>query len=199
MVVYPVEAAKRNLLSVYFRTTALSAAIVLLYPKVDLLTLDRPVLLPLWIPGSHLLLFLSSLITTLSLKKGLGILKSSFQVYTHFRSPVHLQTAFLTSVLEETLFRYFLLTWLAKMLPHPAYALLLSAILFSAFHYRLGGFVDQFLHYADFFFFGLILGALTLLTGSIYPALIVHAMRNYFLRALLVYRSKEPSPMNAIR
>ena len=169
------------------------AAIVWWQPRWPLLTdLHLWPLLPLWVVGGHLQCGLSYVITALSLKRGAAILRSSVLVYGKHGSLTHLLAAFLVALIEETVFRYGVLFWLATPLGN-AVALVLTSLIFALAHlpslWRRAPRRALIPHQVELFLFGLILGGLTLATRSLYPALILHTLRNYILRCLLV--SKE--------
>ena len=168
----------------------LAVVIVWLVPHHRLVTnLLGLYLLPLWIVLAHLLCGLSYTLTGLSLRRGLMLIKSSLLVYRRKESSlIHLQAALLVALAEEAVFRYALLGWLDGALG-PVAALLITSLLFSLLHLRRGVGAKRVLHHADLFLFALVLGGLTLGLASIYPALILHGMRNYILRCLLI--SKE--------
>lgn len=147
------------------------------------------ILAPLWIVAAHLLCGLSYVITALSPRRGLMLVKSSLLVYGAEASLIHLQAAVLVALAEEVIFRYALLGWLGGLLG-PAAALLLVSLAFSLLHLRSGKNLQGILNHLDLLLFALVLGGLTLWLGSLYPALILHAMRNYILRCLLISREE---------
>jgi len=78
--------------------------------------------------------------------------------------------AVLPGVCEEILFRGFVLRGLASRLSPPA-AILWTAVLFGAFHFDLYRFLPTTV-------LGILLGALVWLTGSLWPAMLLHAANN---------------------
>ena len=143
-------------------------------------------LLPLWIPAAHITTGFSFLVTTFSVRKSWQFLKNSYLVYGNAGSLAHWQVAFLTSFLEEILFRYLLLSLFLTWLHNPIVACLLVSLFFTIYHLRHGFSLPSIVKYADFFLFSLIVSSLNLLTGSFYPAFIIHGMRNYLLKIMLI-------------
>ena len=181
---YSVDAARRRL-PLLLLIVLVCAAIVWLVPHHDLLTdTDYWYVIPLSVPLAHLACGLSYVITARSLRRGMGILKSSYLPYGRRASMTHLAVAFLTATAEETVFRYAALMWLSSVL-NPWVGLFGVSFAFALAH----GFRSR-RRLLDMFVFGLILGALTLATHSIYPAIVVHGMRNYILRCLLISREE---------
>ena len=105
-------------------------------------------------------------------------------VYGRLGSLTHLAVAFLVAIAEEAVFRYAALTFVSRTLG-PFWGLVVVSFAFALAH----GFKSK-RHPMDMFVFGLLLGALTLLSHSIYPAIVVHGMRNYILRCLLISREE---------
>jgi membrane protease YdiL (CAAX protease family) len=186
-------AQTRRRLPLYYLALPAAAGLTLLWPRWPLITdLSRWYLLPLWVALAHLFCGIGHTITTGKLQRGRFLLKSSLYVYTEYRSLVHLQAAFLVAVAEEALFRYVGLGWLSAATGSPALAWAATTIAFGLAHLPMlirGGSAAAARRLADLTLFGGLLGALVLWTGSIWPAVIIHGLRNYILRCLLV--SKE--------
>ena len=152
-------------------------------------------LLPACVMLGHLACGLSCLITTRSPRYAGLLLQSSLYVYWQEASATHLQVALLVSVAEEMIFRYAMLGWLSLTVG-PGWALAMVSVLFAAMHLRPaagrrpGAGTNGLFPMLDYLLFGLLLGGLTLGTGSLYPAVVVHAMRNYILRCLLITKEE---------
>jgi membrane protease YdiL (CAAX protease family) len=188
---YSSEKAKKSLPFLYIIIPLISATIILFFQRFDQFNpLRLWYLVPLWVISSHILCGFSYVITSLSLKHGIGLFINSFSVYRKRRSPVHFQVAFLTSLLEEIIFRYFFLLFLTDLLKNPFLAVLLTSFAFTLFHFRFGFHLKSIIQYIDFFIFSLIISSLNLLTQSFYPAFIIHGMRNYILKVLLVTKKE---------
>lgn len=178
----------------YYLALPLAAGFVLLWPQPALLTdLSLWYLWPLWVLLSHLLVGVSYVVTSRKLKRGYWLTLSSVAVYGRQGSITHLQAALLIALAEEVGFRYGLLWLLVKLTGSGVISLVLTSILFAVAHVptflRRSGRIPSLLRLLDLLLLGLILGALTLGTCSLYPALIIHTLRNYILRCLLI--SKE--------
>ena len=181
---YSVEAARKRL-PFLILVIPCSAAVVWFLPYHHLLTnTDLWYVIPLSIPLAHLVCGLSYVITARSLRRGIGIIKSSLIPYGRRASLTHLAVAFLVAIAEETIFRYAALSWLGDLV-HPVAALVVVSAVFALAHSK-----SSRRRLLDMFVFGLILGGLTLATSSIYPAIVVHGMRNYILRCLLISREE---------
>lgn len=92
------------------------------------------------------------------------------------------------AICEEVLFRGYVLSGLRQKM-RPVAAVTLTALLFALFHMsaaRLPG----------TFALGLIMGALALLSRSLWPAIVFHALNNGLL-VLLAYRLEDPSQPDA--
>ena len=186
-------AGTRRLLPLYYLALPLAAALAWLLPYRWLLAdwLLHLLLLPAWVVAGHLACALSCLITTRSPRYALGLLRSTVLVYRAEASATHLQAALLVALAEEMIFRHGLLWWFADLLRCPAGALALVSVLFAALHLRPGpGLRRNLPRLVDLLLLGLLLGGVTLATRSIYPALLMHATRNYTLRCLLVSREE---------
>jgi len=96
-----------------------------------------------------------------------------------------LAIALAPAVCEETLFRGALLRGLASRL-HPGVALLVTAAMFSLYHFKPVQMLPTFT-------LGLILGVLSLRAGSILPSTIAHFLNNTM--AIIVYR-QESHPLS---
>ena len=195
----------RRLLRLYYLAFPFACIVVWLLPSNRSLVTDlsRWYLLPLCVVVGHLACGLSCLITTRSPRYSALLLQSSLYVYWQEASATHLQAALLVALAEEMIFRYAMLGWLTQALG-PWWALALVSGLFASMHQRApqgartgerrgpargDAGVKNLSSLLDYFLFGLLLGGLTLGSGSLYPAVVVHAMRNYILRCLLI--SKE--------
>lgn len=189
---YPEETSRQKLPILYCVIVTLSVAIFYFYKQHDqILHIELWYLFPVWVLISHPICAGAFVITSLSVKRAVHFLRNSFSVYGRYRSVVQLQVAFLTSLLEETVFRYFLLTFLADLLKSTGGAILLTSIAFAIFHYRrLGPFLPNFLMYIDMFIFSIVISSLNVGTASFYPAFIIHGMRNYILRTLTVSKNE---------
>ncbi|MBN2736953.1 MAG: CPBP family intramembrane metalloprotease [Spirochaetales bacterium] len=164
-----------------------TALVIFFYPKWELLKASWPLMAAaLWIFTGHILSGFSYWLTSLSLKKGFSLFRNSFLAYRKFRSIVGLQSALLVSLAEEMVFRYFLLTWLVPFLNSSLLATLGVSLLFTLFHFHHGFSLKSLFRYADFFILSIILCLLTLATISIYPAIFIHATRNYLLKVMFV-------------
>jgi membrane protease YdiL (CAAX protease family) len=181
---FSVEDTRRRLPLLYLAALP-AAAIIWLLPYKQLLTdLRLWYLFPLWVVLAHLCCGFSYLVTSWSVRRGLRLVASSITVYGQRACGTHLQAAFLVAFVEEVLFRYALLSWLAGVVGSLG-ALLITSALFSAVHLQLRG-PGRLLRQLDLLLFALLLGALVLATASLYPALLLHGMRNYILRCLLI-------------
>lgn len=175
----------------YYLALPFAALVAWLLPHRSLFVETGPLwLLPVWFLAGHLLPALSHVLTGLSLRGGFVLLTSSRWVYGRFASIVHLQVAFLVALAEESLFRYALLSGLASRFDSEPVALLVSSAVFCVAHVRPRRGLGALLNYLDLFLFALILGGVTLATRSIYPAILLHGMRNYILRCLRVSKSE---------
>jgi membrane protease YdiL (CAAX protease family) len=184
---YSAEQSRKSLPFLYLMIVPASLALVFIYKRFDLFTNHSLwYLLPVWVLCAHLLCGLAHMITSLSFKRGLICILNSFFVYGKEWSPAHLQVAFLTSLLEEVIFRYVLFSVLLGWFNNLFVAGFLVSVAFALFHCRYGFTIQSSLRYFDFFVFSLLLCTLNFATASFYPAFIIHGMRNYILRILLV-------------
>jgi hypothetical protein len=191
MSLYPPERYQKRLLFTYLYIPAISAAIIILYPsRHQIADFHLWYLFPLWIILGHILCGFSYTITGISMKKGIFFFINSFAVYGENSSSIHLQAAFLTSLLEETIFRYFLLFYLKDLLHSSTLAIFLSSLIFTAYHFHLGWNPKSFLRYLDLFIFSSIISTANIITQSFYPSFIMHGMRNYILRCLLISKKE---------
>ena len=187
---YSVEQTRQRL-ALHYLALPLAAAVVMLWPRYELLTgLELWFLLPLWVVLAHPLVGVSYFITSGSTHKGWVLCRSSVAAYGSEGSLVHLQAALLTALAEEIVFRYAALFELAERLESPLVALLVTSALFTLMHYRLGLSWTSALRYGDLFLFALLLGGLALGTRSLWPPLLLHGMRNYLLRCMLISREE---------
>ena len=177
----------RRLLRFYYLAFPFACTVVWLLPASRSLMTDltRWYLLPLCVVAGHLAVGLSCLITTRSPRYAALLLQSSLYVYWQEASVTHLQAALLVALAEEMIFRYAMLGWLCQALGS-WWALALVSGLFASMHLRPDAGVKNLSSLLDYFLFGLLLGGLTLGSGSLYPAVVLHAMRNYILRCLLI-------------
>lgn len=174
----------------YLSALALLGLVWFLPYRSVLVTLPHWYLLPFWIGLGHLHSAFSHVLATLSFRKGRAFLVGSFAIYGRLASGIHLQAAFLVAIVEEILFRGILLQSLMDLMDRAIVPLLLTSVLFSAAHLRIGWGWPQLRKYLDLFIFALLLGVVTLATRSIYPAILIHGTRNYILRCLLVSREE---------
>ena len=189
---YPFEKAQRRFYFFYLYTPPfISIAILFLYPSYDQITdFHLWYLFPIWILLSHILCGLSYSITGISLKRGIIFFINSLTVYGKNSSFIHFRIAFLTSLFEEIIFRYFLLFYIKDLLQSPLLAILFTSVIFTAYHFHLGWKVKSVLKYLDLFIFSSIISAINLITNSFYPAFIFHGLRNYILRSLLISKKE---------
>ena len=184
---YSLKREKQQLLLRYLITIPAGVILVLVFPRFEQLTdLHLWYLLPAWIFLAHLSCALSNLISYRSLRSSWHLLRSTFLIYWKRTSFVHFQSAFLTALAEEMLFRYVLLNVLVAVTGSTVWAVLLDSIAFTVTHLVFNRGHRRFVPAVDLFFFSISIAALNLLTGSFYPALIVHWMRDYMLRVLLI-------------
>ena len=183
---YSIKKTRRRL-RLYYLAFPFTCTVVWLLPPFRGLVTDLTYwyLLPLWVVAGHLACALSCLITTRSPRYSALLLKSSLYVYWQEASATHLQAALMVALAEEMIFRYAMLGWLSQTM-EPAVGLALVSALFAAMHLRPDSGLKGIWSTLDYFLLGLLLGGLTLALGSIYPALVIHAMRNYILRCLLI-------------
>ncbi len=181
----------RRWLRLYYLAIPFAFTVVWLLPPFRGLVTDltRWYLLPLWVVAGHLACGLSCLITTRSPRYAGLLLQSSLYVYWQEASATHLQAALLVALAEEMIFRYAMLGWLAQAMG-PYGALALVSGLFAALHLRPDTGIKSLSSLVDYFLLGLLLGGVTLATGSLYPAVVIHTMRNYILRCLLISREE---------
>ena len=188
--------ATRRRLWLYYLALPGAAALAWLVPQWSLLTdLRLWYLLPLWVVLAHALCGVSYVITARKLQRFWGLLRNSIYVYGHMRSWLHLQAALLVAVLEEFLFRYALMGLLTQWTGSALLAVGGSSLAFGLAHVpihlrRNTGTLATTLRLVDLTLFGLALGALVWITRSLWPALVIHALRNYILRCLLVSRKE---------
>lgn len=79
--------------------------------------------------------------------------------------------AALAAVSEELLFRSVIQRWLMKLFKNVHVAIIVTAIVFSAFHMDFFGFFPRFI-------LGLMLGYMFWMTGSIFPSMLMHFVNN---------------------
>lgn len=164
----------------------LAAALVWLLPYRDIATnFETWFLAPLWIALGHVLTAGAYVVTSLRLRPAWFLLLESVKVYASLASASHLAAAFLIALAEESVFRFALLPWLADLGGSNLAAVAVTSALFSVLHIKHRS-RRSFLSHLDFFLFAAVLGALTLLTRSLLPAVLLHTTRNYILRCMLV-------------
>jgi membrane protease YdiL (CAAX protease family) len=122
-------------------------------------------------------------------RNALAFVRSSLLVYHSWGSWRHLHVAVLTAVWEESLFRYLLLFWLLDITNSPMLATVSISLLFALSHLSQWN-RKEIRNSLDLFTFAVTLSIITLLTHSLYPALIIHIVRNYILRCLLIPKSE---------
>ncbi len=185
---YSVEATRKRL-PLLLIALPLSALLVWSLPHRPIATnLHLAFLAPAWVLLAHLLTSLSYVVTSRRLRPAWYLLKGSLSVYGSQASATHFAAAFLVALAEETLFRFALLPWLATQLG-PTAAVALVSLAFSALHVRSGR-RRSWPALFDYFLFAVVLGAVTLATHSLLPAVLLHTWRNYILRCLLVSRDE---------
>jgi membrane protease YdiL (CAAX protease family) len=184
---YSLKREKQKLLLRYLITIPVSVMLVFVFPRFEQFTdLRRWYLLPVWVSLAHFSCALSNLITYRSVRSSWHLIRSTFLIYWKRTSVVHLQSAFLTALLEEMLFRYVLLNLLVDVTGSIVWAVALDSITFTVTHLVFNRGFRRFTHALDLLFFSILIAGLNLLTASFYPALIVHWMRDYILRVLLI-------------
>lgn len=188
---YPETRTRRRLPLLYAVFVPLSGLLFFLYRQPHQFT-DKRFLyaLPLWFAGGIVLCVLSFLITGFPLRNLSGLLRSMLSAFTVHRSIVQLQAAFLISLLEEMCYRYFLLLFLSDKLRSFVLASLVTSALFTLMHFCVQRKPGGIRRYADLFIFSLALCLANIATRSFYPAFILHGIRNYVLRVLLVPKVK---------
>lgn len=145
--------------------------------------------LPIVIVFGHVLTSLSYVLTSLHWRRGWGLWKSSWTVYGENRSLRHLLTAIPVAVLEELLFRCAGIG-LLSLLMESSLAVLATSAIFALAHVRPSRRFNL-RHFVDSLLLGIVLGATTVLTLSVYPAIALHGTRNYILSCLLVSKKEE--------
>jgi membrane protease YdiL (CAAX protease family) len=182
--------ARRRLVFYYLAIPA-SAALIWALPYRPLVDARWPWLaIPAWMALGHASCAVSYAITGRSARRALSLLRTSVRVWGGLGSLVHLQVGVLTALAEEVVFRYALQSWAAGALGCVACGVLVAGAAFSMAHVRLGWRLAAVPRFADLLAFGLLVGALVAATRSLVPAVVVHAVRNYVLRCLLVSRQE---------
>ena len=185
---YSLDATRRRLRWWYLALPVCGA--VLWTPPFRLLVAEVRswYLLPVWVLVAHLHTSFSHALVTGSLRKGRVFFRSTWLAYGEARSWTHWQAAMLIALAEETVFRAVLLWPLLAVSP-ALVAVGGTSVLFALAH--LGGKARKRgpRTLLDLFLLGTLLGAITVWTRSLYPAIVIHGWRNYILRCLLV--SKE--------
>lgn len=184
---YPLDRVRRKLPYLYLILLPSGILIIYLYSKIHQFTdLHLWYLFPLWFALGIILCGFSFMITGLSYKDGWAIIHRSHLFFTKRGSLVHLQTVFLISFFEEIIFRYVLIFFLYDLINSYLISVILSSLLFSAIHFRFGWGSRTSLRYVDLFILSVLLCVVNLLTGSIYPSIILHGMRNFILRISMI-------------
>lgn len=193
MNVYSLREEKQKLLLRYLIVVPASVFLLVVFRRwhEQLTNLRLWYMWPVWILAAHISCFLSNLLTERSLRSSWHLLRYSFLCYWKRASIVHFQSACLTALFEETIFRYLLLNLLLSWLGKGVWAIMLTSVAFVAVHLVFNRGSRRPLVGVDLFLFSLAIGALNVVTASFYPALIIHCMRNYILRLLLIRRDDE--------
>jgi len=187
---YSVDKTRKQL-PLRYATLFVSLGLLWFVPHHELLTdLSLWYLLPGWVLLGHLLCGFSYFITGFSTKRALALFRGSFVIYGKGGSLVHLQAAFLVALIEEAIFRYSLLPFLGDTFGSAIGALLVVSFAFSFMHFSRGFSLARVFIHVDHFVFALILGGLVIGLQSFYPALILHTMRNYILRCILISKDE---------
>jgi len=139
---------------------------------------------------AHLLTAGSYLVTGLSWRGARGLLRGSLSAWASRRDGVHFLAALLVALAEEALLRGLALCWLTRWTGSAATALVLASLLFALGHLRPPWRPTRLLLLLDYFLLGLVLGGLVLATGALLPAVVLHAVRNYVLRCVLVSKQE---------
>jgi membrane protease YdiL (CAAX protease family) len=97
---------------------------------------------------------------------------------------------FVAAAMEELLFRYFLQSTLARLLRSPAIAFVIVACFFTTLHPGWNAMA--------ILSFAVVFGAIALFTGSVWPAVVAHAMLNFTMSILFLHApSKVSAPFFA--
>lgn len=183
----------RRLLPVYYLVAAfLVAAALFLLPRPHLWGREQfsiVVSLLCW-PLAHVWCGLAHAWTSGGLRRGWALTRGSTMVYGRAASGIHLQAALLVAAGEEVVFRHALLHGLLDLGLGSAVAVGLASLVFAAAHLPQHGWRLRPRHVTELLAFGALLATLTLATASIYPAVLLHAGRNYVLRCMLVSREE---------
>lgn len=186
---YSLKREKQGLLLRYLIALPVGVLVVFVFPRFNQLTdFQLWYLLPVWILLGHLSCALSNLITYRSFRSSWHLFRSTFLIYWIRSSAIHLQSAFLTALVEEMLFRYLLLNLLVDWLGDAVWAVVLNSVAFTLTHLVFKRGFRRVMPAVDLFVFSIAVGTLNLVTASFYPALIIHATRDYILRVLLIQR-----------
>lgn len=186
---YSLKREKQRLLLRYLIALSAGVFAVFVFPRFTQLTdLHLWYLLPVWILLGHLSCAISNLITYRSFHSSWHLFRSTFLAYWKRTSVVHLQSAFLTALVEEMLFRYLLLNLLVDWLGNAFWAVALDSVAFTLTHLVFNRGFRRLMPTVDLFVFSIAVGTLNVVTASFYPALIIHGMRDYILRVLLIQR-----------
>ena len=189
---YSLTKEKRRLLLRYLIIIPSCLFLLLFFRRFEQLTdLHLWYLLPAWVLLGHLSCALSNLITDRSFRGSWHLFRYTFLIYGKRTSAVHFQSAFLTSLLEETIFRYMLLNLFLDRLVYVFLTVVLVSVAFTGIHLVFNRGSRRLFPCLDLFLFSIAVSALNVVTASFYPALIIHGMRNYILRVLLLRRDEQ--------
>ena len=186
---YSLEATRRHLRGWYLALPLCVAVLWILPVRPLIADAHLWYLFPVWVLVAHLHTSFSHALVTGSLRKGRAFLRSTWLAYGAARSGIHLQAAMLVALGEETLFRAILL-WPVVAVSSSWVAVVGTSVLFALAHLAGKGRKRGGRAVLDLFLLGVLLGALTVWTRSLYPAILVHGWRNYLLRCLLVSREE---------
>lgn len=188
---YSVTATRRRL-ALSLLALPLAVGLAWLLPFGDgFLSPRAPYLLPGWVAVGHLMTGLSQALVGRSWRRGWALVRGSLVVYSaRHGSLVHLLAAALGALAEEMVFRYALLLGLVALIGSAPLAVAVSSAVFALAHVRVLRRGRPASKLADLLTFGLVLAIVTWATGTIWPAVAIHATRNYILRCLLVSRQE---------
>ena len=187
---YSIASTRKRLPYLYLAVPLSIAVAAIRWRPTLLLDVSLWFLWPAWIAAAHVLTALSYLNTARSARSAYYLFVGSLSVYRRQGSLLHLQAAIVVALAEEMVFRYLVLFSLIEMLGRPMVPVIATSALFAIAHFRRARPKVLAARLLDYFAFGLILGLVTVATESLIPALILHAMRNYILRCMLVSREE---------
>ena len=183
---YSKDSAAKKLPFLYGSVIAVSAVILLFFRHQTYLRIYW-IQLPASLLLAHILYGFSAGITGLSLRNIYKYFLSSLFIYRSTFSIIHFQTAILISFGEEMVFRFFLQQLILEKLNNLPVAIIITSTLFSLIHLKKAPILLRTLKHIDFFVFSCILGTVFFYTRSLWPVVLVHALRNYVLRTQLIY------------